>query len=165
MTIRLKNGHRGIGYYHVDIQLWSEQLIKDYLIWCEENDVLERKASGKVLRHYMPNIRMLVKQTDLHHITIKKAIQRMKEKKQIIEVMGENNSRLFCLSDSPMAKQIRINKDPWLYFHAKYVNDEKILERIPKSKGKTKLQQKIINKTKKKLGILPPFLGIKYSSK
>lgn len=90
----------------------------------------ESKKDGEV---FFLNIRKLVVWTRLHHSTVKKAIERLKEKGQVLEILGPRNSRYFCHSDSHSADYVRkLAKDPF-YTIQREIGDRNIKKYLNKN--------------------------------
>ncbi len=77
--------------------------------------------------HSWAFIRLICRRTGLHHVTVRKAIERLKNKFSILEVPGTRNRRLFCLIDAPNVDYIRsrIKQKPSLAdFYRKHNSNE-----------------------------------------
>lgn len=103
--MNVKKRQQGLGYYQVEEQLRSEVSIIEYLVYLNDKD--EKADPNDMPRPNWVSIRGLVRVTGLHHVTVSKAIERLKHRGSIIEVHGRRNSRLFCISDGVKADYIR----------------------------------------------------------
>jgi len=124
--LNLKSKRQGFGNYQFSEQIRSEVEIEEFLMWLLERTKKFDEKSGYE-KNYWASIREICRRTRLHHNTVKKAIERLKNKYNILEVHGTHNSRLFCFSDSPNADYIRskIKQDPSLAdFYRKFNSDD-----------------------------------------
>lgn len=94
IALSIKRKKQGFGVFHQTEQELSEKKIHNLLY-----------AESEIWH----NVREIERKTGLHHTTIKKAIERLKEKEYLLEVNGSNRMRLFTSPISDLAKKIRKN--------------------------------------------------------
>lgn len=95
---------QGFGYFQLTERTYSEGTICEFLHSLEKDS---NKKDPNYLTHPFGTVRKIERRTGLHHATIKKAIERLKASNQVIEIMGMNNARLFCLNGSPNSEYIK----------------------------------------------------------
>jgi len=119
-----KRKKQGFGLYHLQKRSATEFTIMDFL------DFFENRRSTKPIVPSFANVRMISDYTRLHHSTIRKAIDRLKEKNEILEVYGKKKARLFTLYDSKTAQQIReeIKNDSKYGQWLNEINSKKVLQ-------------------------------------
>ena len=126
IALNLKSKKQGFGNYQRSEQIRSEGEITEYLAWLLQKTKKFDDKSGYEENDWA-SIRQICRRTGLHHVTVRKAIERLKNKFNILEVSGTLNSRLFCFSDSPNADFIRSEIKKELSsadFYRKYNSDE-----------------------------------------
>jgi len=132
--LNLKRKRQGYGYFHWSEQVQSESTITEFLSWLASNTKIDEKLGRET--HPWASIKMIERRTQLHHSTIKKAIDRLKEKKEIIEVYGKRKSRLFTLYDTVNADHIRMEckKDPNYRKWLEKINSKDVLKEPKKNR-------------------------------
>ena len=131
ISLNLKSKKQGFGYFQWNEQIHSEGKISEFLYWWETKTKKFDDKTGYEKNSWV-TIRIICRYTKLHHVTVRKAIERLKEKFHILEVPGTKNARLFCNSEAPNVDYIRsrLKKDPPLAdFYCKY-NSKKYVDKI-----------------------------------
>lgn len=106
--MNVKKRHQGLGYFQIDEQIQSESIIVEYLAYLSSQRPSLDSRNEKFL-HPWATIRSISRRTGLHHVTIGKAIERLKKTGEVLEVHGTHNARLFCLSGSENADYLKKN--------------------------------------------------------
>ena len=130
--MNLKRKRQGYGYYQWSEQSTSEEPILHYL--SDLSNKVKITKDGKDLLHPWGSIRDTARRTGLHHTTVRKAVERMKEAKYIIEVPGTRNARLFTLIDTDNADYIRkeCKRDPRYRKMLEKINSKDVLKEFKK---------------------------------
>jgi hypothetical protein len=129
--LNLKSKKQGFGNYQRDEQIDSEGKVSEFLYWLMENTkTFDEKEDYE--KSDWASIRDICRRTGLHHSTARKAIDRLKDKFEVLEVPGTHRSRLFCLSDSPNADYIRtqIKQNQSLATHYGKYNSKEFMKKI-----------------------------------
>jgi len=82
----------------------SQSVIMEHLNYLTSKTKIAKDSEN--FEHPWASIRGIVRRTGLHHTTVRKTIERLKEAKEVIEMYGKNNARLFTPTDSANADYI-----------------------------------------------------------
>ena len=105
IALNLKRKRQGLGYYQLSEQLYSEERVEQFLYHLTTKTKLDKKEEKE--KHPWTSIRGISKRTGLHYNTVRKAVTRLKEENQIIEMYGTKKARLFTPVYSANADNIR----------------------------------------------------------
>jgi len=113
----------------------SDSTISEYLHYLTSKTKLS-KDSGS-FEHPWGSIRRIARRTGLHHNTVRKTIERLKERKEVIEMYGKNNARLFTPIDSANADYIKTKckLDPKFRKWLEKINSKDVLKEFKKNRS------------------------------